>query len=76
MPPENTSFHRATAPDWGRVRPSRTASVVRQPAWNPTEKGLYVDSPLASDSRFLAAKAAEEAAAVKRTVASGKLPAY
>jgi 4-hydroxy-2-oxoheptanedioate aldolase len=31
---------------------------------------------LASDSRFLAAKAAEEAAAVKQTVASGKLPAY
>ena len=31
---------------------------------------------LASDARFLAAKAAEEAAAVKKTVASGKLPAY
>ena len=31
---------------------------------------------LASDDRFLAAKAAEEAAAVKQTVASGKLPAY
>ena len=31
---------------------------------------------LASDSRFLAARAAEEAAAVKKTVASGKLPAY
>jgi 4-hydroxy-2-oxoheptanedioate aldolase len=31
---------------------------------------------LASDSRFLAARAAEEAAAVKQTVASGKLPAY
>jgi 4-hydroxy-2-oxoheptanedioate aldolase len=31
---------------------------------------------LASDSRFLAAKAAEEAAAVKHTVRSGKLPAY
>jgi 4-hydroxy-2-oxoheptanedioate aldolase len=31
---------------------------------------------LASDSRFLAAKAAEEAAAVKKTVAAGKLPAY
>jgi 4-hydroxy-2-oxoheptanedioate aldolase len=31
---------------------------------------------LASDSRLLAAKAAEEAAAVKQTVASGKLPAY
>jgi 4-hydroxy-2-oxoheptanedioate aldolase len=31
---------------------------------------------LASDSRFLAAKAAEEAAAVKKTVASGQLPAY
>jgi 4-hydroxy-2-oxoheptanedioate aldolase len=31
---------------------------------------------LASDARFLAARAAEEAAAVKKTVASGKLPAY
>lgn len=31
---------------------------------------------LASDSRFLAARAAEEVAAVKQTVASGKLPAY
>ena len=31
---------------------------------------------LASDSRFLAAKAAEEPAAVEQTVASGKLPAY
>ena len=31
---------------------------------------------LASDSRFLAARASEEAAAVKQTVASGKLPAY
>ncbi|HWC02060.1 MAG TPA: aldolase/citrate lyase family protein [Methylomirabilota bacterium] len=31
---------------------------------------------LASDTRFLAARAAEEAAAVKQTVASGKLPAY
>jgi 4-hydroxy-2-oxoheptanedioate aldolase len=31
---------------------------------------------LASDSRFLAAKAAEEAAAVRKTVATGKLPAY
>jgi len=31
---------------------------------------------LASDSRFLAARAAEEAAAVKKTVATGKLPAY
>jgi 4-hydroxy-2-oxoheptanedioate aldolase len=31
---------------------------------------------LASDSRFLAAKAAEEAAAVKKTVKEGKLPAY
>ncbi len=30
----------------------------------------------ASDSRVLAAKAAEEAAAVKQTVTSGKLPAY
>ena len=39
-------------------------------------KGLDVDDPLSSDSRFLAAKAAEEAAAVKQTVARGKLPAY
>ncbi len=31
---------------------------------------------LASDSRFLAAKAAEEAAAVKKSAAQGKLPAY
>jgi 4-hydroxy-2-oxoheptanedioate aldolase len=31
---------------------------------------------LASDSRFLAARASEEVAAVKQTVASGKLPAY
>ena len=31
---------------------------------------------LASDSRFLAARAAEEAAAVKKTVKGGKLPAY
>ena len=32
---------------------------------------------LASDSRFLAAKAAEEVAAVRRTgVKAGKLPAY
>ncbi|HSE95878.1 MAG TPA: aldolase/citrate lyase family protein [Methylomirabilota bacterium] len=31
---------------------------------------------LASDTRFLAARAAEEAAAVKKTVATGKLPAY
>ncbi|HMH50060.1 MAG TPA: aldolase/citrate lyase family protein [Candidatus Acidoferrum sp.] len=31
---------------------------------------------LASDSRHLAAKAAEEAAAVKKVAASGKLPAY
>jgi predicted 3-demethylubiquinone-9 3-methyltransferase (glyoxalase superfamily) len=28
------------------VRPSRRASVVRQPPWDPTEKGLYVDYPL------------------------------
>jgi hypothetical protein len=35
-----------TAQDWGRVRPSRRASVVRQPPWDPTEKGLYVDYPL------------------------------
>jgi hypothetical protein len=32
-----------TAQDWGRVRPSRRASVVRQPPWDPTEKGLHVD---------------------------------
>jgi hypothetical protein len=32
-----------TAQDWGRVRPSRRASVVRQPPWDPTEKKLYVD---------------------------------
>ena len=32
-----------TAQDWGRVRPSRRASVVRQPPWDPPEKGLYVD---------------------------------
>jgi tRNA A37 methylthiotransferase MiaB len=25
------------------VRPSRRASVVRQPPWDPIEKGLYVD---------------------------------
>lgn len=31
---------------------------------------------LASDSRFLAARAAEEAAAVKKSAARGKLPAY
>lgn len=31
---------------------------------------------LASDARFLAARAAEEAAAVKKTVGTGKLPAY
>ncbi len=31
---------------------------------------------LASDSRFLAAKAGEEVASVKKTVAAGKLPAY
>ena len=31
---------------------------------------------LASDSRHLAAKAAEEAAAVKKVTAGGKLPAY
>jgi 4-hydroxy-2-oxoheptanedioate aldolase len=31
---------------------------------------------LASDARFLAQRAAEEAAAVKKTAASGKLPAY
>jgi hypothetical protein len=27
------------------VRPSRRASVVPQPPWDPTEKGLYVDYP-------------------------------
>jgi TRAM domain len=32
-----------TAQDWGRVRPSRRASVVRQPPWDPIEKGLCVD---------------------------------
>ena len=58
------------------MRPSRTASVVRQPPWDPTETGLHVDYPLASDSRFLAAKVAEEAAAVKQTVGERKLPAY
>jgi len=41
----------------------------------PTRPGWQFVT-LASDSRFLAAKAAEEAAAVKQTVASGKLPAY
>jgi hypothetical protein len=35
-----------TAQDWGRVRPSRRASVVRQPPWDPTEEVLYVDYPL------------------------------
>jgi hypothetical protein len=28
------------------VRPSRRASVVRQPPWDPTEEVLYVDYPL------------------------------
>ena len=31
---------------------------------------------LASDSRFMAAKAAEEAGAVKKSAKGGKLPAY
>jgi hypothetical protein len=34
-----------TAQGCGRVRPSRRASVVRQPPWDPTEKGLCVDYP-------------------------------
>jgi len=38
---------RADGADWGRVRPSRRARVVRQPPWDPTEEGLYVDYPLA-----------------------------
>jgi cyclophilin family peptidyl-prolyl cis-trans isomerase len=34
------------------VRPSRRASVVRQPPWDPTEKGLYVDYPHGSYTVF------------------------
>ncbi len=41
------------------------------------DKGNRQFVPLASDSRFLAAKAAEEAAVVKKSGAqAGKLPAY
>jgi peptide chain release factor 2 len=39
-----------TPQDWGRGRPSRGASVVCQPPWDPTEKGLYVDDPQAAGS--------------------------
>ena len=39
-----------TAQDWGRVRPSRSASVVRQPPWGPDREGaVMLTTPQAAD---------------------------
>jgi hypothetical protein len=35
---------RAGGAGLGRVRPSGRASLVHQPSWDRTEKGLYVDA--------------------------------